>query len=221
MKIRFNKMEGHTFIVHSKNERVVLDRENHDIQIDTADSGSLVIERETTGNILNLRKWKQKVSWKQWIIVFFTFLGIFLYDMLCMSIKRLADFVDPLSEVYCLKLSEKTDRCELTYHKATFETVSQRYIYPYIVAHSGEKLECRFSLNDAGLEVSFFCAKLYYFFLVIPVVLVSGIGAGAIWHSDSAILGSILVSSVICFVSMNTYLNGRKRKLLRQLRNEW
>lgn len=140
--------------------------------------------------------------------------------MLCMNIKRLADLVDPLSEVYCLKLSEKTDSCELTYHKAAFETVSQRYIYPYIVAHPGGKPECRFSFNDAGLEVSFFCAKLYYFFLIIPVALVFSIGAGAIWHSDSAILGSILISSVIYFVSMNTYLNGRKRKLLRQVRNE-
>lgn len=124
MKIRFNKMEGYTFIVRSKNERTVLDRENHDIQIDTADSDNLIIERETTENILNLSKWKQKIPRKQWIIVFFTFLGIFFYDMLCMNMKRLSDLVDPLSEVYCLKLSEKTDSCELTYHKATFETVS-------------------------------------------------------------------------------------------------
>lgn len=88
------------------------------------------------------------------------------------------------------------------------------------MAHPGEKLECRFSLNDAGLEVSFFCAKLYYFFLIIPVALVSGIGAGATWHSDCAILGSVLISSIIYFAGMNIYLNKRKSKLLRQLRNE-
>lgn len=220
MKMRFNKTEGYTFIVYNENEKVIVDKENNDIQINTLESERLIIELDAPEQVFDLKNWRQKLSLKQWMIVFFVFLISSLYDMLCINIKHLSDFVTPLSETYYLKISDTIERCELTYHKGKFETLSHRYVYPYITTNVGEKLECKFGLNPTYIEASFFGAKLYYFFLIIPIAVVCGIGGGAIWHSNSAIVGCILVFTIIYFVSMNFYLNERKRSLILQLENE-
>lgn len=222
MIICFAKTEGHTFTIYNKNEKIIMDKENCDIQMDLSDSDGLTIKLDVAEKICNLMKWKQELSLKQWVMTFFIFFTVFLYDMFCVNIKRLADFVTPLSESYYIDStgSGNTNRCELTYYTGRFEILSHQYIYPYMMVNGREKLKCKFELNLTALETSFFCAKLYYFFLIIPIALVCGIGGGAIWHSNFAIFEGIVISALIYFVSMNIYLNRRKRKLILQLTNE-
>lgn len=220
MEIYFNNIEGHTFILQNRNNKIIVDKGTPCIQIDSLDSDKLLIELDVSKEMYDLKNWKEKVSLKEKCAVIFTLLCIFLYDALCMSIKTLADMVTPLQETYYLQISENISKYKLVYHKGEFEIITHKYCYPYMNIQNGERLKCEFSMSLQNIEISFWCAKWYYFFLIIPIALIAAIGAGVIWHSYEMMIASVIISSIIYLVSMNLYLNKRKRDLVSQLKKE-
>lgn len=83
MIICFAKTEGHTFTIYNKNEKIIMDKENCDIQMDLSDSDGLTIKLDVAEKICNLMKWKQELSLKQWVMTFFIFLQCFY--MICFA----------------------------------------------------------------------------------------------------------------------------------------
>lgn len=223
MKICFDHMEGNTFIVHYKNNKIVVNRRNSCAQINCSDSDVLSIELDTSDTFQtkdDLKNWKNESSLKQKCAVVFIFFFIFLYDIICMDIKHLADFIVPLQETYYLKISSDVDQYKLTYHQGEFEILTHKYCYPYMMIHEEERLKHKFSIDLLGIEVSFWLAKLYYFYLLIPIAFVVAVGIGAIWHSYKMMAGGAIFSAIIYLISMNIYLTYRKKQLIMQLKKE-